>query len=84
MPRSIDLPGVMLTVIVAGVIAFVGLVVMDEVVSATDGIEEFTDAETSLIDAIDSFFGMIGVVFIVIVLSVILAYLYAMRGRNGR
>ena len=39
MPRSIDLPGVMLTVIVAGVIAFVGLVVMEEVVAATDGIE---------------------------------------------
>jgi len=83
MPRSIDLAGVMLTVIVAGVIAFVGLVVMEEVVAATDGIEEFSGAETSLIDAIDSFFGMIGVVFIVIVLSVILAYLYAMRG-NGR
>ena len=83
MPRSIDLPGILLTVIVAGTIAFVGLVVMDEVVGATGGIEEFTEAETSLIDAIDSFFGMIGVVFIVIVLAVILAYLYAMRG-NGR
>ena len=79
MPRAIDLSGVMLTIIVAGVIALVGLVVMDEVVQEV-GTEEFADAETELIDAIETFFGMISVVFIVLVLAVILAYLYAMRG----
>ena len=92
MPRNIDLAGVMLTVIVAGVIAFIGLVVLDEVVGTVDLLEqdadgnyesEFGEAASDLTGAIDSFFGMIGVVFIVIVLAVILAYLYAMRG-NGR
>ena len=43
----------------------------------------FGESASDLTGAIDSFFGMIGVVFIVIVLAVILAYLYAMRG-NGR
>ena len=79
MPKAIDLSGVMLTIIVAGVIAFVGLVVMDEVVQEI-GTEEFADAETELINAIETFFSMISVVFIVIVLAVVLAYLYAMRG----
>ena len=79
MPKAIDLSGVMLTIIVAGVIALVGLVVMDEVVQEV-GTEEFADAETELINAIETFFGMISVVFIVLVLAVILAYLYAMRG----
>jgi len=82
MPRAIDLSGVMLTIIVAGVIAFVGLVVMDEVADQL-GTENFADAEAELINAIETFFGMISVVFIVIVLSVVLAYLYAMRG-NAR
>ena len=79
MPKAIDLSGVMLTIIVAGVIAFVGLVVMDEVVQEI-GTDEFADAETELINAIETFFSMISVVFIVIVLAVVLAYLYAMRG----
>ena len=83
MPRAIDLSGVMLTIIVAAVIAFVGLVVMDEVADQL-GTDNFADAETELINAIETFFGMISVVFIVIVLSVVLAYLYAMRGANGR
>ena len=43
----------------------------------------FGEATSDLTGAIDSFFGLIGVVFIVIVLAVILAYLYTMRG-NGR
>ena len=79
MPKAIDLSGVMLTIIVAGVIAFVGRVVMDEVVQEI-GTENFAEAETELINAIETFFGMISVVFIVLVLAVILAYLYAMRG----
>ena len=83
MPRSIDLPGVMLTIIVAGVVAFVGLVVMDEVAGQL-GTENFAEAETELIDAIEVFFSMISIVFIVIVLAVVLAYLYAMRGGNAR
>ena len=83
MPRAIDLSGVMLTVIVAAVIALVGLVVMDEVVQEI-GTDNFADAETELIGAIETFFSMISVVFIVLVLAVILAYLYAMRGGNGR
>ena len=83
MPKAIDLSGVMLTIIVAGVIALVGLVVMDEVVQEI-GTENFADAEAELIDAIEVFFSMISVVFIVLVLAVILAYLYAMRGGGAR
>ena len=82
MPRSIDLPGVMLTVIVAAIVAMTGLVVLDELMAEMTT-ENFVDAEQSLVDAIDSFFGMISIVFIILVLAVILAYLYAMRG-TGR
>ena len=73
----------MLTIIVAGVVAVVGLVVMDEVADQL-GTENFADAETELIDAIETFFSMISIVFIVIVLAVVLAYLYAMRGEGAR
>lgn len=81
MPRQ-DLPGVMIVLVVAGVIGFIGLQVMSTVIE-TAGLEEgdsLYNASVSLEDAIDQAWGLIGVAFIVVILAVIVVYLYGLRG----
>jgi len=81
---SADLPGVMIALVVAGVVGFVGLQVMSTVISTTGISNEsdpFYDASTALESGFDDAFGLIAVAFLVIVLSVIVVYLYGLRGR---
>jgi len=78
-----DLPGVLIALIVAGVVGFVGIQVMSTVVdttSVTSG-DPFYNASQSLQTGFDDAFGLIAVAFLVIVLAVIVTYLYGLRGR---
>ena len=78
-----DLPGVAIVLVIAGVVGFVGLQVMSTVVDTTSisqG-EAFYNASNSLQTAIDNAWGLFGVAFIVLILSVIIIYLYGLRGR---
>jgi len=78
-----DLPGVAIVLVIAGVVGFVGLQVMSTVVETTN-VEEgdaFYNASNSLQDAVDNAWGLFGVAFIVLILSVIIVYLYGLRGR---
>jgi len=78
-----DLPGVAIVLTIAGVIGFVAIQVMSTVVETTS-IEQgdpFYNASDSLQDAVDNAWGLFGVAFIVVILSVIIVYLYGLRGR---
>ena len=76
-----DLAGVMIVLVVAGVIGFVGLQVMDTVVDSTTVTGNLTEANKSLEGAFGDAFGLISVAFLVLILSVIVTYLYGLRGR---
>jgi len=78
-----DLPGVAIVLTIAGVIGFVALQVMSTVVETTSVSEgdAFYNASQSLQDAVDNAWGLFGVAFIVVILSVIIVYLYGLRGR---
>jgi uncharacterized protein YceK len=77
-----DLPGVMIVLVVAGVVGFIGLNVMSSVVETTglSSGDPFYNASTSLQDSVNQAWGLIGVAFIVVILSVIIVYLYGLRG----
>lgn len=80
--RGMDLPGVMIVLVIAGVVGFVGLQVMSTVID-TSGLEEgepLYNASEALETAVDDAWGLIGVAFIVIILAVIIVYLYGLRG----
>jgi hypothetical protein len=79
-----DLPGVAIVLIVAGVVLFVGIQVMSQVIEQT-GLQSddplynaSEEIETGLNDA----FGLFGVLFLVLILSVVVVYLYGLRGRE--
>ena len=77
-----DLPGVMIVLVIAGVVGFVGLNVMSNVISTTNlasGDPLYT-AQQDLQSSINNAWAMIGVAFIVVILSVIIVYLYGLRG----
>lgn len=78
-----DLPGVMIVLVIAGVIGFVGLQVMSDVIGQTElqSGDPLYNASESLQDSIDSAWGLVGLAFTVVVLSVIIVYLYGLRGR---
>lgn len=81
-----DLPGVIIVLVVAGVVGFIGLMVMSEVIGQTD-IEDgdpLANASESLESAMESVFGILGVAFLVVVLAVIVVYLYGIRGNGMR
>lgn len=83
MPASRDLPGVIIVLVVAGVVGFIGLQVMSTVIDQTnlsEG-EALYNASVSLEEAIEDAWGLLGVAFIVIILAVIVVYLYGLRGR---
>lgn len=78
-----DLPGVMIVLVVAGVIGFIGLQVMSTVIdqtTLTSG-DPLYNASQSLQSSINDAWGLIGVAFIVVILAVIVVYLYGLRGR---
>jgi len=75
-----DLPGVMIVLVIAGVVGFVGLQVMNTVINTT-AVDSgpLSSASGSLTDAVNQVFGLVGVAFLVIILSVIIVYLYGLR-----
>lgn len=78
-----DLPGVMIVLVVAGVIGFIGLQVMSTVIDQTtlqEG-DPLHNASQSLQTSINDAWGLVGVAFIVVILAVIVVYLYGLRGR---
>lgn len=77
-----DLPGVMIVLVIAGVVGAVGLQVLSSTYSTADlqSGDEFYNASQDLEQAINNAFGLIGVAFIVVILSVIIFYLYGLRG----
>lgn len=81
--RGMDLPGVMIVLVIAGVVGFVGLQVMSTVID-TSGLssgEPLYNASESLTTSVNDAWGLIGVAFIVVILAVIIVYLYGLRGR---
>jgi len=80
---NMDLPGVMILLVVAGVVGFIGLEVMSTVIDTTglESGEPLYNASESLETAVNDAWGLIGVAFIVVILAVIVVYLYGVRGR---
>lgn len=83
---SMDLASVLILLVVAGTVGFVGLQVMSTVISTT-GLSEgdaLYNSSESLQQSINSAWGLVGVAFIVIILAVIVVYLYGLRGGGRR
>lgn len=80
--RGMDLPGVMIILVIAGVVGFVGLQVMSTVIDTTSIATDapLYNASSSLQGAVNDAWGLIGVAFIVVILAVIITYLYGLRG----
>ena len=81
-----DLPGVMILLVIAGVVGFVGLQVMSTVIGTTSlqSGDPLYNASESLETAVNDAWGLVGVAFIVVILAVIIVYLYGLRGNGGR
>jgi len=77
-----DLPSVMIVLVIAAVVGFVGLQVMSTVISTTalQSSDPLYNASESLQQAVVDAWGLIAVAFIVVILSVIIFYLYGLRG----
>jgi len=77
-----DLPGVMIVLVIAGVVGFVGLQVMSTVIDTTQLNENDSlyNASESLQTSVNDAWGLVGVAFIVVILAVIIVYLYGLRG----
>lgn len=82
MGGRMDLPGVMIILVIAGVVGFVGLQVMSTVIDTTQLSESdpLYNASESLQVSVNDAWGLIGVAFIVVILAVIIVYLYGLRG----
>jgi hypothetical protein len=81
--QNVDLVSVMLTLVIGGVVGYVGLQVMSTTAEQTALTQNdtFYTASQNLTDGISGAFGQLGIVFTVIILTVIVAYLTLMRGR---
>lgn len=86
-----DLPGVMIVLVIAGVVGFVGLQVMSTVIETTqlqpanasgngEPADPLYNASQSLETSVNDAWGLVGVAFIVVILAVIIVYLYGLRG----
>lgn len=84
--QGMDLPGVMILLVVAGVVGFIGLQVMSTVIDTTalTSGDPLYNASESLESAVNDAWGLVGVAFIVVILAVIVVYLYGIRGGSGR
>jgi ammonia channel protein AmtB len=81
--QSLDLVAVMITVIIAGVVGYVGINIMSntqETTGLSSG-DPFYASQGNLTDGLQSFFSQLSTVFIVIVLVVVIGYLMLLRGR---
>jgi len=81
---SMDLPSVMILLVIAGVIGFIGLEVMSTVISTTalTSGDPLYNASEDLQVAVNDAWGLVGVAFIVVLLAAIIYYLYGLRGRT--
>lgn len=79
--QRVDVVGAVLSLIIVAVIAYVGLDVIGEVESSTDvsGSSDLQNASTDLDNGIESAFGLMGVVFLVILLSVVIGLFLGLR-----
>jgi len=79
---GMDLPGVMITLVVAGVVGFIGIEVMSTVIDTTalSSGDPLYNASESLQTSVNDAWGLVGVAFIVVILAVIVVYLYGVRG----
>jgi len=79
---GMDLPSVMIVLVIAGVVGFVGLQVMSTVIGTTSLSQgdPLYNASESLETSINDAWGLVGVAFIVVILAVIIVYLYGLRG----
>jgi ABC-type multidrug transport system permease subunit len=91
---GMDLPGVMIVLVIAGVVGFIGLEVMSTVIDTTalqgdqndtkagcQDCDPLYNASDNLQTSINDAWGLVGVAFIVVVLAAIIFYLYGLRGR---
>jgi len=71
------LVGVMITLVTAGIVAFVGIDAMSQTQEQTalQSGDPFYNASLDVQAGIDSAFGMLGIVFLVLILSVVILYL---------
>lgn len=79
---GMDLPSVMIVLVIAGVVGFVGLQVMSTVIGTTSlsSGDPLYNASESLETSVNDAWGLVGVAFIVVILAVIIVYLYGLRG----
>lgn len=79
--QRVDVVGAVLSLIIVSVIAYVGLDVVAEVESNTDvsGNSDLTNASNSLDSGVEGAFSLMGVVFLVILLSVIIGLFLGLR-----
>jgi predicted PurR-regulated permease PerM len=80
--QRLDLVSVMVTVIIAGVVGYVGINIMSNTSDTTNlsSGDPFYTSQENLTDGLQSFFSQLGTVFVVIVLVVIIGYLMLLRG----
>ena len=88
--QRLDLVAVMITVIIAGVVGYVGINIMSNTAqnaglgdynSDVANNTQWQNTTLQLQGGLDSFFSQIGTVFVVIVLVVVISYLTLLRGR---
>jgi len=81
--QNLDLVAVMITVIIAGVVGYVGINIMSNTEQSTglSAGDPFYDSQTNLTDGLQQFFSQLQTVFVVIVLVVVIGYLMLLRGR---
>lgn len=78
-----DLPGIMIMLGIAVVVGFVILQIASQTIETTalGENDSLYNASQSLQDATNNVFNLFGVVFLVVILSVVVYYLYGIRGR---
>lgn len=87
--QNVDVVGVLLTIVVAAVVGYVGLIVGSETEDATDfdtsqdagNQTEFENASESLTGGIETSFSLVEVVFITLMLALIIGTLVGLRRR---
>lgn len=81
--QQLDLVAVMITLVIAGVVGFVGINVMSNTkeTTALGENDTFYTASQDLTEAISNAWGQLGTVFTVIILVVIVSYLVILRSR---
>jgi hypothetical protein len=81
-----DLPSIMIMLGIAVVVGFVILAIASETigVAALNEGDPLYNSSQSLVDATNNVFSLFGIVFLAVILSVVVFYLYGIRGAGGR